>query len=240
MVDDAKGIRNSFYSVSEQTFTSSFPSTECALTEPDGLLAIGGKLDTNNLLKAYKLGIFPWYSEENPVMWWSPKVRPVIRPSEIKVSKSLKKTIKKNTFHLSYDKCFKTIMEHCSINGERAGKSWITSTMIEAYTELHKLGHAHSVECWQNGELCGGLYGVSVGRVFYGESMFSKQSDASKVALVDLCANLDAWGYLVIDCQIPSRHLISLGAELVERNQFEKIISQNVDKPPAPSAWKSH
>ena len=239
-MNDAKGTRNSFYCVREQAFTSSFPPTDKALSEPDGLLAIGGKLDVKNLLEAYKLGIFPWYSEENPVMWWSPKIRPIIRPHEIRISKSLKKTIKKNTFDLSYDKCFKRIMQNCSTSGDRAGKSWITSTMIEAYTELHALGHAHSVECWQNGELCGGLYGVSVGRIFYGESMFSKEADASKVALVDLCAKLQAWGYLVIDCQIPSPHLNRLGAKLVEREQFEKIISQNVDKPPAPGAWNSH
>ncbi len=239
-MNNVKETRNSFYCVREQTFTSSFPPTNRALNEPDGLLAIGGKLNVNNLLEAYRLGIFPWYSEENPIMWWSPKVRPVISPSEIKISKSLKKTIKRNSFDLSYDMCFKRVMQHCATNGDRAGKSWITDTMIETYDDLHTLGHAHSIECWQNGELCGGLYGVSIGRVFYGESMFSKQPDASKVALVDLCAKLNAWGYLVIDCQIPSPHLSRLGAKLVERKQFEKVISQNVDKPPAADAWKSY
>ena len=213
-------------------------STNRALNEPDGLLAIGGQVDVNNLLEAYRKGIFPWYSMKNPVMWWSPKLRPVLRPNAIKISKSLKKTIKKNRFDLSYDKCFKRIMEHCATNGERAGNSWITAKMIEAYVDLHRLGHAHSVECWRNGELCGGLYGVSIGRVFYGESMFSSQPDASKVALVDLCSKLNSWGYLVIDCQIPSPHLSRLGAELVERTQFEKIISQNIDRPPSANAWK--
>ena len=228
-----------FYCVKDKTFARSFPPTEKAIHDPDGLLAVGGSLSVNNLLEAYKRGIFPWYTEGSPVMWWSPHIRPVIKPNNIKISRSLRKTIKKNTFIVSYDKCFERVMRNCSNSRGRAGNSWITAEMVQAYAELHRSGYAHSVECWRNGRLTGGLYGVVIGRVFYGESMFSIESNASKVALADLCDNLDFWGYGIIDCQVPSPHLSSLGAELIDRKKFEAILSENIGKKPTMDAWKN-
>lgn len=228
---------NVFYCVRDGTFSIKFPSTRRAMIDPDGLLAIGGTLSTNNLLTAYKNGIFPWYTEGEPILWWSPNARPIIEPGKIKVSKSLFKTIKKNTFRISYDNCFERVVDGCATADVRSDNSWITEEIRCAYIELHRLGYAHSVECWQGDLLCGGLYGVSLGTIFYGESMFSRINDASKVALVDLCQNLIRWGYEIIDCQVTSRHLQSLGAKVISRDQFEAILSENLEKKPAPNAW---
>ena len=226
-----------FYCVKDGTFSNKFPSTQQAMIDPDGLLAIGGTLSTTNLLNAYKNGIFPWYTEGEPILWWSPKTRPIIEPGKIKISKSLYKTIKKNNFRISYDHCFERVMDGCATTGVRVDNSWITEEIRSAYIELHRLGYAHSVECWQDDLLCGGLYGVSLGTIFYGESMFSIKSDASKVALVSLCQKLINWGYEIIDCQVTSRHLQSLGAKVITRDQFEEILIKNLEKKPAPNAW---
>lgn len=201
-----------------------FPDVELALTEPDGLLAVGGDLSVERLTSAYTKGIFPWYSEGQPILWWSPDPRMVLRPNEIKVSRSLAKTIRKNKFTVTLDQNFKDVIRSCSKprieKGTEQSETWILDEMIEAYVNLHEAGYAHSVECWQENKLVGGLYGVAIGNVFFGESMFSKVSDASKIAFVFLSNQLEKWGYDLIDCQVYTSHLESLGAYMVPRDQF--------------------
>ncbi|MBT4204664.1 MAG: leucyl/phenylalanyl-tRNA--protein transferase [Proteobacteria bacterium] len=200
-----------------------FPPLITALSYPDGLLASGGDLEPKTLLTAYSLGIFPWFEEGQPILWWSPNPRLVLYPGKFKKSRSLSKTLRKNVFNISFDTAFSEVMKSCSL--PRIGKSqssWITVKMIDAYEQLHRQGHAHSVECWREGELVGGLYGVSIGGVFFGESMFSLVPDASKVALATLCSIGKSWGYLLIDCQVESSHLLSLGAEKIARSTFSE------------------
>jgi len=229
---------NSFYCLRDANFTNDFPSTNRAMTEPDGLLAAGGSLKTTNLLAAYKKGIFPWYSGDGPILWWSPKMRPIIEPAKMKISRSLHKTIKSNKYSISYNQCFEKVITSCAAIDGRSENSWITSEMRDSYIALHHLGHAHSVECWMDGVLSGGLYGVSLGRIFYGESMFHKERDASKVALADLCKNLASWGYKIVDCQVSSEHLKSMGARLITREEFETILVENLEKEPDAEAWR--
>lgn len=200
-----------------------FPPLVTALSSPDGLLAAGGDLEPKTLLSAYSRGIFPWFEEGQPILWWSPNPRLVLYPDKFKKSRSLGKTLRKSIFNISFDTAFSEVMRSCSV--PRTGKSqssWITREMMVAYGKLHRQGHAHSIECWRDGKLVGGLYGVSIGGVFFGESMFSLVPDASKVALATLCSIGKSWGYLLIDCQVESPHLLSLGAEKMARSTFSE------------------
>ena len=196
-----------------------FPPAHYA--DPDGLLAVGGDLSPERLLLAYQQGIFPWYSGETPPLWWSPDPRLVLFLNELKVSKSLQRVLKRDFFRVTLDKAFLEVIQNCAEVGRRCGEgTWILPEMIEAYHLLHRLGHAHSVECWLEGELVGGLYGVAIGRVFFGESMFTRRTDASKVALVHLVRLLRYWDFELIDCQVSTAHLQSLGAREISRDEF--------------------
>ncbi|NMQ18579.1 leucyl/phenylalanyl-tRNA--protein transferase [Candidatus Competibacter phosphatis] len=215
-----------------------FPHPDRALTEPDGLLAAGGNLTPRRLLRAYRMGIFPWYSADQPILWWSPDPRLVLLPECLKVSRSLRKTLRKGLFAITADTAFEQVVAACA--GPRQGEpgTWITSEMFRAYCRLHRLGHAHSIETWQQGELVGGLYGVSLGRVFYGESMFSWISDASKIALVALAAQLQRWEFAVIDCQVTTAHLLSMGAIDIPRSSFLQLLECYCPQPGQPGPWR--
>ena len=208
-----------------------FPPASMAETDPDGLLAIGGDLSETRLLNAYRAGIFPWFSENQPLLWWSPDPRTLLFPDRLHVSRSLRKTLRRKVFDVTFDTAFEQVIRHCAVI-PRAGQNgtWITNEMLKAYSSLHRQGHAHSVEVWHGGELAGGLYGVAIGAAFYGESMFSRRRDASKIALVKLVDKLAAAGSLFVDCQVVTGHLLSLGAETVDRTTFLRINSQAVEK----------
>ena len=198
-----------------------------SLAEKDGLLAIGGDLSQQRLLLAYRMGIFPWYSDQEPILWWSPNPRLILYPDRIYISRSLKKVIRKNKFHLTIDTAFGSVIEQCArTRSEKRTGTWITHDMIKAYCRLHESGYAHSVEAWMGDSLAGGLYGVSLGRCFFGESMFTRVSNASKVALVGLAAYLNRLSFEWIDCQIANEHLISLGASTVPRKAFLEMLAQ--------------
>lgn len=203
-----------------------FPDPETACEEPDGLLAAGGDLSPQRLITAYALGIFPWYSDGQPILWWSPNPRCVIRPQDVHISRSLKKHIRRASLRLSFDECFDDVIYQCARYGSEEG-TWITDEMREAYCRLHNLNLAHSVEVWQGEELVGGLYGIAIGRCFFGESMFSRATNASKVAFAALCRQLGRWRYELIDCQIENPHLRSLGASTIPRREFLSILEQN-------------
>jgi len=197
-----------------------FPPVEQALRSPNGLLAAGGCLSVERLLDAYRQGIFPWFNEGEPILWWSPDPRMVLIPDEFKISHSLRKTLRNRKFEIRTDSAFEAVMHACAApRGNQTG-TWIHADMIAAYVSLHHLGIAHSVEAWMNGKLVGGLYGISIGRMFYGESMFSRVTDASKITLAYLTAQLHVWGYGMIDCQMNTPHLASLGAREIPRSEF--------------------
>jgi len=197
-----------------------FPDPE--LAEPDGLLAVGGDLSARRLLLAYSHGIFPWYSNDEPILWYSPHERFVLYPPNLKISKSMRQVLRSGKFSVTFDTCFEQVIQNCSaaFRKDQDG-TWITNDMITAYTCLHQLGYAHSVEVWENNDLVGGLYGIQVGRVFCGESMFSKVSNASKTALIHLCQTKK---YDLIDCQVHTSHLESLGAEMISRTEYVKML----------------
>jgi leucyl/phenylalanyl-tRNA--protein transferase len=203
-----------------------FPPVELALREPDGLLAFGGSLSVKRLLYAYRQGIFPWYSEGQPIMWWSPDPRAVLFLDELKVSRSLRKTLKKQPYTITLDTAFAEVMDACAEPRKDGAGTWITDEMKDAYYALHLNGHAHSVEAWQDGELVGGLYGVAIGKVFFGESMFARRTDASKIALVHLVRQLQRWDYALIDCQAHTEHLASLGAIGIPRPMFISLLDE--------------
>ncbi|MDS0526335.1 leucyl/phenylalanyl-tRNA--protein transferase [Clostridium sp. SHJSY1] len=196
-----------------------------SLAEEDGLLAVGGDLSPERLLLAYANGIFPWFSDDQPLLWWSPDPRFIVYPKDIKISKSMKKLLKKNTYKITFDTCFKDVISNCS-NIRKESGTWITNEMIDAYCRLHELGFAHSVESWYENKLVGGLYGVSIGKCFFGESMFSTMSNASKAAFITLGNVLEQENFLMIDCQIHTPHLESLGALHVSRQEFLEILKQ--------------
>lgn len=204
----------------ENDAPEAFPPVEAALREPDGLLAAGGDLSPNRLLAAYRRGIFPWYSRGQPILWWSPDPRAVLVPQELKVSRSLGKTIRNRGFETRIDTAFRDVIRACGSSELRPGGTWLSPEMRAAYFQLHQRGHAHSVETWLDGKLVGGLYGVSIGAMFFGESMFSLERDASKVALKRLCDELIERGIRLIDCQMATPHLLSLGAKLIARHAF--------------------
>lgn len=208
-----------------------FPDPALAEKDPDGLLALGGDLAPQRLLNAYRQGIFPWYGEHDPILWWSPDPRMVLYPAELRVSRSLRKTLRRGHFSVSMDQDFEHTIRHCAGPRRDEPGTWLQPEMIRAYRTLHQQGHAHSVETWLDGELVGGLYGVAMGGVFFGESMFSLVTDASKTALVFLVETLSACGIELIDCQVYSEHLASLGARNIPRARFQQILAAHVDKP---------
>lgn len=208
-----------------------FPDAECALRVPDGLLAVGGDLAPERLIAAYQNGIFPWYNEGQPILWWSPDPRAVLFPQRLHVSRSLRKVIRKEIYTVSYDQAFRAVMEGCAAPRALADGTWISPAMRNAYCTLHELGIAHSIEAWRDGVLAGGLYGVALGKVFFGESMFSRSPNASKVAFVRLTERLHEWDYRLIDCQMPSEHLLRFGAELIPRKRFIELV-KTWDTPP--------
>ena len=216
-----------------------FPSANLALNDPDGLLAVGGNLQSETLYQAYQQGIFPWYNEGEPILWWSPDPRSVLFPNKLRISKSLAKLLKKGLFRLSYDTAFEEVILACSRvpRGEQGG-TWITDEMIQAYINLHRRGIAHSFECWQDEKLVGGLYGIGIGQVFFGESMFSTVNNASKLAFVNLVEHLMNWDYAIIDCQIESAHLNSLGAENIRRNEFLTMLNKFCTNNASQFAWQ--
>lgn len=203
-----------------------FPPTDTALDDPDGLLAAGGALTPAWLLAAYRRGIFPWYSDDQPILWWSPDPRMVLFPEELKVRRSLAKRLRNGGFSTSLDRAFAAVIEACAETRAAHEGTWITAEMRHAYLALHRLGHAHSVEVWREEELVGGLYGVAIGRMFFGESMFSRERDASKIALVALARHLQAAGGGLIDCQMHTAHLASLGARDIARDSFLDYLEQ--------------
>lgn len=212
-----------------------FPPLDAA--SPEGLLAIGGDLCPDRILSAYRRGIFPWFSGNQPILWWSPDPRAVLLPSKIRISRSLKKNIRNRGFRITTDRAFVDVVKECAKDREQQKGTWITTEMRDAYTALHSRGHAHSVETWQNGKLVGGLYGISIGKAFFGESMFARETDSSKTALVGLSTLLTTWEYHFIDCQVRSSHLDSLGAKCIPRNQFSKMLERAIRVPVAPHHW---
>ncbi len=215
-----------------------FPSTSKALEEPNGLLAAGGCLSTQRIINAYQQGIFPWYSAEDPILWWSPNPRLIIFPDKLHISKSLKKTQRKQTFQLSFDNAFADVIQACAMPRDQESGTWLVPEMQEAYIRLHAEGHAHSIEAWYQGELVGGLYGIAIGRVFFGESMFHTKTDASKIAFAALAQRLTEWGYQLIDCQVHTDHLASLGAKEIPRANFGVLLRRFLQNKPHANAWK--
>lgn len=215
-----------------------FPPVHRALEEPNGLLAAGGELSVERLLEAYRHGIFPWYSDGQPVLWWSPDPRMVLAPSELEISRSLRKRLRKSDYEIRIDSCFTEVMLACAEPRIGQAGTWITEDMARAYAALHRSGYAHSVETWIEGRLAGGLYGVSLGRMFYGESMFSRASDASKIALAHLARQLERWQFGLIDCQMATPHLASLGAREMARKDFIRALSELVNCPTPSGSWR--
>ncbi len=215
-----------------------FPPLDKALKNPNGLLAIGGCLSKERLINAYRQGVFPWYNPDEPILWWSPNPRLVLFPDKLVVSLSLRKTIRKNIFSVTFDQAFSQVIAGCANLRKESMGTWITDDINTAYNELHRLGIAHSVEAWLDGELVGGLYGLALGQVFFGESMFHSKTDASKVAFVALVEQLKTWNYQLIDCQVHTSHLARFGAEEIDRTYFSKLLNQHCDSPASHTAWQ--
>lgn len=214
-----------------------FPPVDEAMRDPNGLLAAGADLSPARLLDAYARGIFPWFGDEDPLLWWSPDPRMVLFVDELHVARSLRKTIRSGRFTVTADQAFSAVMLGCAEPREGQEGTWITTEMRAAYARLAAMGYAHSVEAWQDGELAGGLYGVAIGRMFFGESMFARRTDASKVAFVTLVGQLRRWGFRLIDCQMSTGHLASLGAREIPRREFLAEVSRLVLEPPVPGPW---
>ena len=214
-----------------------FPPVNMA--SEDGLLAYGGDLSPERLLAAYRQGIFPWFNEGQPILWWSPDPRAVLFPEDLHVSKSLRKTIRSRQFHVTLDTRFEEVINACArVRNTPSGPgTWITPGMIEAYVELHRRGYAHSVEVWRGDILVGGLYGLALGRAFFGESMFSIETDASKVGFARLCKQLEEWKFEFVDCQVSSDHLTRLGAVKIPRNDFMQRLQQAINHPDRLGTW---
>jgi leucyl/phenylalanyl-tRNA--protein transferase len=215
-----------------------FPPVERALEAPNGLLAAGADLSVPRLVQAYENGIFPWYSEGQPVLWWSPDPRMVLAPSELRIPRSLKKRLAKRDYEVRADTAFEDVIRSCAAPRTGQEGTWITDDMMEAYTSLHRAGHAHSVETWIGGELAGGLYGVELGRMFYGESMFTLAPDASKIALVHLARHLARRGCGLIDCQMATAHLARFGAREIPRAEFMLKLANLVNYPRTGDTWR--
>lgn len=216
-----------------------FPPPEQALAEPNGLLAMGGDLSPKRLLGAYRRGIFPWFSQGDPILWWSPDPRMVLYPSEFRVSRSLGKRLRNGNYEIRFDTAYSQVVDACAAPRDEQPGTWITPQMRAAYLELHRLGHAHSVETWIGGELAGGLYGVAIGDIFYGESMFTRMRDASKIALAALVHRLIDDGIGLIDCQFHTDHLGSLGARPIARVDFLRQVRELVHNSRAVGLWNA-
>ncbi len=215
-----------------------FPDISLASQDPNGLLAIGGDLSAERLISAYRQGIFPWFSEDQPILWWSPDPRMVLPPSDITLSRSLKKTLRKKKFRFSFDTAFSRVMHACAQPRPGQPSTWISAEMEQAYAELHRKGIAHSFETWQDNQLVGGLYGIAIGKVFFGESMFSIVTDSSKVAFAHSVECLQHWGYELIDCQVETNHLANFGAKNISRKQFSDRLKNLIHQRVLPSAWQ--
>ncbi|SFP72031.1 leucyl/phenylalanyl-tRNA--protein transferase [Nitrosomonas cryotolerans] len=216
---------------------TAFPRVEMALSKPNGLLAMGGDLSPHRLLTAYRQGIFPWFNEGEPILWWSPDPRMVLFPSELKISRSLNRTLKKGHYVVRTDSHFSQVIQSCAAPRKGQPGTWIHPEMISAYMTLHEMGLAHSVETWVNEELVGGLYGVALGKVFFGESMFSCVPDASKIAFAHLVMQLERWHFGLIDCQLKTAHLASLGAREIPRAEFSQRLCELTAYPKQPEKW---
>ncbi|MES3006454.1 MAG: leucyl/phenylalanyl-tRNA--protein transferase [Pseudomonadota bacterium] len=214
-----------------------FPPVSKALRDPDGLLAVGGDLHPERLQRAYEQGIFPWYSEDQPILWWSPSIRMVLEPDDLQISRSMRKVLRRQQFRITFDTAFPTVMAQCAAVREAGPGTWITAEMQEAYCQLHTQHIAHSVEVWERDVLVGGLYGIAMGQLFFGESMFSLRDNASKTALIVLTRQLQKWGYRLIDCQVPSAHLRSLGAKEMPRKAFLKLLAEYRHAPGKLGTW---
>ncbi|MHA6493055.1 leucyl/phenylalanyl-tRNA--protein transferase [Pseudomonas borbori] len=208
-----------------------FPSLDKALREPNGLLAAGGDLKPERLIQAYRHGCFPWYQDGQPLLWWSPDPRTVLFPDELHTSRSLQKTLRQGHYRVSFDQAFAAVIQACAAPRDYADGTWITTPMQQAYLQLHERGVAHSVEVWNNDELVGGLYGLAIGRLFFGESMFSRADNASKVGFVTLVERLKTWRFVLIDCQMPTQHLHSFGARPISRDAFADYLRRHLDQP---------
>jgi leucyl/phenylalanyl-tRNA---protein transferase len=214
-----------------------FPEVQQALRQPNGLLAIGGCLSPQRIINAYRNGIFPWYNPGEPLLWWSPDPRLVLFPDKLPVSRSLAKTLRRERYQVTFDGAFGAVLDACARSRKDAQGTWLTPEMQRAYTRLHSLGFAHSAEAWFDGELAGGLYGLAIGRIFFGESMFHRRTDASKAAFVRLVERLQACGFRLIDCQVHTGHLLSLGAEEIDRAAFLQLLKRYCDEAPQCSPW---
>ena len=230
-------MRGSIVWLSERDSPDAFPPVDRALREPDGLLAAGGDLSPARLIAAYQRGIFPWYSHGQPILWWCPDPRAVLFPQDFNTSRSLTKTIRNKGFETRLDTSFDSVINKCGSAEIRPGGTWLSPEMQAAYESMHSLGYAHSVETWYQGRLVGGLYGVAIGRVFFGESMFSLERDASKVALRRLCDELVARDFHMIDCQMATPHLLTLGAQLIPRAQFISQLTEHTVRNDQPGSW---
>jgi leucyl/phenylalanyl-tRNA---protein transferase len=214
-----------------------FPPPDYA--DPSGLLAVGGDLSNERLLEAYRVGIFPWYSDDQPILWWSPDPRLILDLKDFKISRSLSKTLKKGVFQVTFDHAFEEVIQACAVVPREAQNgTWITAEMQEAYINLHGLGYAHSVETWFGGKLAGGLYGVSLGKCFFGESMFHLETDASKVALATLVEKLKSWDFHFIDSQMTTEHMVRLGAKELPRRIFLKRLQSALRHPTRRGRWR--
>jgi leucyl/phenylalanyl-tRNA--protein transferase len=215
-----------------------FPPLEAALAQPNGLLAAGGDLTPQRLIEAYRCGIFPWFNAGEPILWWSPDPRMVLLPDELRISRSLNKTLNKGNYEIRVDSVFSRVMQACATPRKEQSGTWIHPEMISAYAALHEIGLAHSVETWVDGELVGGLYGVSQGKMFFGESMFSHIPDASKIAFVHLVRQLQRWDFGMIDCQMKTAHLASFGAREIPRTEFSQRLRELINYPERIEKWR--
>jgi leucyl/phenylalanyl-tRNA---protein transferase len=207
-----------------------FPPLNKALREPNGLLAAGGDLRPERLIQAYRHGCFPWFQDGQPILWWSPDPRTVLLPDNLHVSRSLAKVLRQGRYRVTFDQAFAEVIRACAAPRSYAAETWITSPMQDAYLELHRRGIAHSVEVWRDDLLVGGLYGLAIGQLFFGESMFSRADNASKVGFVTLVEHLKDWGFVLIDCQMPTEHLLSLGAQTISRTEFAGYLNAHLDQ----------
>jgi leucyl/phenylalanyl-tRNA--protein transferase len=220
--------------------TPDFRFPDPRLASPEGLLAVGGDLRAERLLAAYRRGIFPWFNDDQPILWWSPEPRAVLFPDGLRITRSLAKRLRNGGFRVTLDTHFREVVEGCAAprRGDPDGGTWIVTSMVEAYGDLHRRGVAHSVECWLGDDLAGGLYGISLGRAFFGESMFSRAPDASKVAVVHLARQVAAWGFHFIDCQLPTPHLASLGAVEMSRRDYLRRLKVALAAPDRIGRWR--
>lgn len=217
---------------------NNFPPVEKSLMDPNGLLAAGTELTPMLILEAYRKGIFPWFNPGEPVLWWSPDPRMVLLPSAFKLSRSLRQRINRGDYEIRVDSSFRQVMAACAEPRKGQRGTWIGAAMKEAYAGLHDMGYAHSIETWIDGELAGGLYGLAVGRMFFGESMFARRTDASKLALMHLCRQLESWDFGLIDCQMETAHLASMGARPIRRADFIQEVTRLVELPSIPTPWR--